>query len=81
MVGAMVGTAGWMAPLPFTGEMDEFLPCWMFCPPTATGGVALDAIGGDEAFLVALAYERAVGADPAATLAAPEEEAVTGAAV
>jgi hypothetical protein len=63
MVGAMVGTAGWMGFLPFTGEMDELLPWWAFCgPPTATGGAALDAIGGDEIFLVAEAYElRAVG--------------------
>jgi hypothetical protein len=72
MVGPMAGTAGLMALLPFTGETDARLPCWAFCgPPTATGGAALDAIGGDEIFLVALAYElRAVGgAVPAATLA------------
>ena len=63
MVGAMAGTAGWMGFLPFTGEIDELLPWCAFCgPPTATGGAALDAIGGDEIFLVALAYElRAVG--------------------
>jgi hypothetical protein len=62
MVGAMVGTAGWMGFLPFTGEIDALLPCCADCgPPTATSGAALDAIGGDETFLVALAYERAVG--------------------
>jgi hypothetical protein len=62
MVGAIWGTAGWMGPLPFTGDTDEVLPCWAFCgPPTATGGAVLDAMGGEETFLVALAYERAVG--------------------
>lgn len=63
MVGPMAGTAGWMGGFwPFTGETDGFLPCCGVCePPTATGGAALDAIGGDETFLVALAYERAVG--------------------
>jgi len=72
MVGPMAGTAGLMGALPFTGETEARLPCCAFAgPPTATGGAALDAIGGDEIFLVALAYElRAVGgADPAATLA------------
>lgn len=72
MVGPMAGTAG---------EMEEVLPCWGLDPPTATGGAALDAIGGDEIFLVALAYElRAVGccADPAATLDGPDEEAAAG---
>lgn len=64
MAGAMAGTAGWtgLAALPFTGETEELLP-WLgfWGPPTATGGVALDAIGGDDIFLVALAYVRAVG--------------------
>lgn len=61
----MVGTAGWILLLPFRagiGELEARLPSCALCePPTATGGAALDAIGGDEAFLVALAYERAVG--------------------
>jgi hypothetical protein len=85
MVGPMAGTAGLMGLLPFTGETDARLPCCAFCgPPTATGGVALDAIGGDEIFLVAFAYElRAVGgAGPAATLAdSPEAGEVAAAAV
>jgi hypothetical protein len=55
----MTGIAGLRAPLPFTGDTDELLPCWaLWGPPTATGGGALDTIVG----LVALAYElRAVG--------------------
>jgi hypothetical protein len=62
MAGAMVGTAGWTGFWPFTGETDELLPCCaLWGAPTATGGVPLDAIGGDETFLVALAYVRAVG--------------------
>lgn len=63
MVG-MAGTAGVMGAavlallLPFTGEAEALLPC---CAPTAAGA-PLDAIVGEEIFLVALAYElRAVG--------------------
>ena len=69
----MAGTAGVMGP-PFTGEL---LP-W----PTA-GGAPLDAIVGEEIFLVALAYElRAVGgAVPAATVADDPDEALVAAAV
>lgn len=60
--GPTTGTAGVMGPLPFTGEMELLLPCCGAGPPTATGGAVLDAIAGDETgFLVALAYERAVG--------------------
>jgi len=57
------GTAGWMGFFPFTGEIELPFPCCGCAePPTATGGSVLDAIGGDEmGFLVALAYERAVG--------------------
>jgi len=63
MVGGPTGTAGWMGFFPFTGEMELLFPCCDCAgPPTATGGSVLDAIGGDEmGFLVALAYERAVG--------------------
>jgi hypothetical protein len=57
------GTAGWMGFFPFTGEIELLFPCCDCAgPPTATGGSVLDAMGGDEmGFLVALAYERAVG--------------------
>jgi hypothetical protein len=76
------GTAGWMGFwfLPFTGEIELFLPwCAFWEPPTATGGAALDAIGGDCIFLVALAYDRAAGgAEPAATL---DDDPVVGAVV
>jgi hypothetical protein len=58
MVG-MAGIAGLIAPLPFTGETEELLPCCALCgPPTATVGAALETMVG----FVALAYElRAVG--------------------
>ena len=57
MVG-IVGTAGVML-LPFTGDTELLLPC---CGAPTAGGAPLDAIVGDEIFLVALAYElRAVG--------------------
>jgi hypothetical protein len=60
MVG-MVGTAGVML-LPFTGETELLLPCCALCGAPTAGGAPLDAIVGDEIFLVALAYElRAVG--------------------
>jgi len=63
MAGApTAGTAGGIAFLPFTGEIEVGLPCCTgAAPPTATGGV-LDAIAGDWiCFFVALAYvERAV---------------------
>lgn len=54
----MEGTAGVM-PLPFTGEAELLLPC---CGAPTAAGAPLDAIVGEEIFLVALAYElRAVG--------------------
>ena len=57
----MVGTAGVMLP-PFTGEADELLPCCALCGAPTAAGAPLDAIVGEEIFLVALAYElRAVG--------------------
>jgi hypothetical protein len=44
----MVGMAGLIELLPFTGDTEELLPC---CgPPTATGGTPLDAIVGEEFF-------------------------------
>jgi hypothetical protein len=52
----MVGIAGLMFALPFTGDTEELFPCCVLCgPPTATGGAAEDAIVGEEDFLVALA--------------------------
>lgn len=81
MVG-MAGTAGVML-LPFTGETDELLPCWALCGAPTAAGAPLDAIVGEEIFLVALAYElRAVGgAEPAATVADdPDEELFAGVA-
>jgi hypothetical protein len=83
MVG-MVGTAGVMAALPFTGETEALLPCCALCGAPTAAGAPLDAIVGEEIFLVALAYElRAVGgADPAATVADdPDEELFAGVAV
>jgi len=81
----MVGMAGLMEVLPFTGDTEELFPCCALCgPPTAAGGAPLDAIVGEEVFWVALAWElRAVGwADPAATLADdPEEELFAAVAV
>ena len=63
MAGMTAGTAGLMAPLPFTGDTEALFPCCAFSgPPTATGGAPLDAIVGEEIFLVAVAYElRAAG--------------------
>tara|TARA_R110002003_G_scaffold39_8_gene2470 strand:+ start:20378 stop:20536 length:159 start_codon:yes stop_codon:yes gene_type:complete len=52
----MVGIAGLMEVLPFTGDTEELVPCCALCgPPTATGGAPLDAIVGEEVFWVALA--------------------------
>jgi hypothetical protein len=52
----MVGIAGLMEVLPFTGDTEELFPCCALCgPPTATGGAPLDAIVGEEVFWVALA--------------------------
>lgn len=60
MVG-MAGTAGVMA-LPFTGETEAVLAWCALCGAPTAAGEALDAIVGEEIFLVALAYElRAVG--------------------
>jgi len=63
--GATAGTAGRIFCLPFTGDIELLFPCCVGAePPTATGGL-LDAIGGGEnVFLVALAYDRAAGCDP-----------------
>lgn len=47
----MLGMAGLMEVLPFTGDTDELFPCCALCgPPTATGGAALDAMVGEEFF-------------------------------
>jgi hypothetical protein len=47
----MVGMAGLIELLPFTGETEELFPCCAVCePPTATGGAPLDAIVGEEFF-------------------------------
>jgi hypothetical protein len=55
------GTAGVMA-APFSGETDDVLPCCADCGAPTAAGAPLDAIVGEEIFLVALAYElRAVG--------------------
>lgn len=57
----MAGTAGVMLP-PFTGEAELLFACWALCGAPTAAGAPLDAIVGEEIFLVALAYElRAVG--------------------
>jgi hypothetical protein len=50
-IAGMVGIAGLMEVLPFTGDTDVLFPCCAFGgPPTATGGAPLDAIVGEEFF-------------------------------
>jgi hypothetical protein len=47
----MVGMAGLMEVLPFTGDTEELFPCCALGgPPTATGGAPLDAIVGEDVF-------------------------------